>query len=250
MYAFIDDSGDEGTDGSGSRWLVFGCVMLAEHDTASVRATVEEASIICGRGRPRWLHFRDLSHDDKHGALEYFKRSPWQGVIVATDTTQVLPGSRLRDPRSQYNYAARYVIERVSRYAVTLGEQASIYFESRRNFALNEFRMYIQRLINNRVPQIDRSVVSPDRIHEMAKGVDATLCIADGLAHAGYRALEPHRLWKRYERSYLEATVERLWRGPANEPNIHNWGFVLMPTSLWGTRFCVDYPWIRDLPQT
>ena len=69
-----------------------------------------------------------------------FSQSPWHGVVVASDTTKIIPGSGLSTPRVQYNYAARYVIERISARAAQLQEEATIYFEDRRNFNLVEFR--------------------------------------------------------------------------------------------------------------
>ena len=250
MIAYVDDAGDEGTRGSGTRWLVFGCAMVADADVPSARSGAEAAGIVVGRGEPRWLHFRDLQHDDRLGAIDYLCSQPWLGVIVATDTTRVKEGSALWQPSYQYNYAARYVVERISRRAEELGEEAIIYFEHRRNFDLLAFRRYIDLLLARRDPRLNPACISSARIFQMPKGDDSLLCIADGLEHAGFRALEPHRFWRRHERAYLNAFLPRIWRGPVGEENIHVWGFVLMPTKLWGGLFISEYPWIRDLPRT
>ena len=251
MIAYVDDAGDEGTRGSGTRWLVFGCAMVADADVTRVRKTAEVAGILVGRGKPKWLHFRDLRHDDRLGAIGFLCDSqPWQGIIIATDTTQVRAESVLRQPSYQYNYAARYVVERVSRRAEELGEEATIYFEERRNFNLLAFRRYIDLLLARRDSRLNPTCISSARIFQMPKGKDPLLCIADGLEHAGFRALEPHRFWGTHEGAYLNAFLPRIWRGPTGEANIHKWGFVLMPTDLWGGQFIREYPWIRDLPRT
>ena len=109
---------------------------------------------------------------------------------------------------------------------------------------------YVQRIIVRAPTMVDPKVIDPSRIDKIPKGSDEILCIADALAHAGYRALEPHRVWKRLERSYFDAFDHKLWRGPRGKQNIHLWGFVLMPTDRWGTQFVKEYPWILSLRKT
>jgi len=246
MLAFIDESGDEGTGGRGSRWLVFGCAMVSQQEAVPTKNTARTAAALATTGRQRWLHFVDMSHDDKHGAIDVLCLGRWHGVIVATDTSALLPGSRLKDPGSQYRYAARYVIERISAYASELREPATIFFEHRRSFDFGALLRYID-LLRTAGGRIESQWIDPARISQLGKGTDETLCIADALAYAGFRALEPHRLWKRYERSYLDALMPRLWRGPTGRENLHTWGLVLMPTSLWGSKFVREYPWLRAL---
>ncbi len=246
MKAFIDESGDEGTAGKGSRWLVLSCVMVADADVAAVKQQAEAACMMAGRGQRKWLHFKHLNHDDRRGAISMFAGAPWWGTIVASDTTKLTPTTYLRQPRYQFNYAARYVVERVSKMAEALGEPASVYFEARRNFDLVGFRRYIGKLLSNGEPRLNPEWISPQRIYQMAKGIDETLCIADGLANAAYKALEPHRVWGHYETAYLELFKPMLWKGPTGAENIHEWGFILMPTSLWDS-FVKEYPWVLDL---
>jgi hypothetical protein len=103
LFAYIDDSGDEGTQGRGSRWLVFGCAMVSDNELAATRQVAQAACAALGGRRPRWIHFKDMSHDDKHGVIEILKKGAWEGVIVASDTTQAQ--SMLTKSRYQYNYA-------------------------------------------------------------------------------------------------------------------------------------------------
>jgi hypothetical protein len=80
--------------------------------------------------------------------------------------------------------------------ASALQEPATIYFEKRRNFDVDKFRAYIQRLISRGDVRIDPRWISPQRICTMEKGIDECLCIADGLANAGYKALDRRNGWK------------------------------------------------------
>ena len=144
MIAYIDESGDEGTDGKGSRWLILGCAMVSDAALDTARTTVRLACTLAKRSNAKTLHFKDLSHADRRGIISVIASGPWQGVIVASDTTKIQEGSYLHKPTYQFNYAARYVVERISAMASELQEPATIYFEIRRNFNLSSFRSYIQ----------------------------------------------------------------------------------------------------------
>ena len=105
----------------------------------------------------------------------------------------------------------------------------------------------MERVSARPAPSVNPRFVDPANIHQMPKGRDEILCTADALAYAAFRALEPHRVWKRHERSYLLALEQKLWRGPPGKENLHKWGLVLRPTDLWDSIFVRDYPWLLDL---
>ena len=69
MIAYIDESGDERTDGRGSRWLILGCAMVSDSVLVATRDNVRLASTLVRRNNPKNLHFKDLSHDDRRGAI-------------------------------------------------------------------------------------------------------------------------------------------------------------------------------------
>jgi hypothetical protein len=251
VLAYIDESGDPGTRGHGSRWLVLAAAMMADADKLATRAAVEQALKKAHGGRRSILHFTEMSHDDKRGCIELLKRAPWTGTIVAADTTKVHSDSRLVEPQFQYNYVARYIVERISARGTELGEPATIYFECGRHLRLSDFQQYIARLIEQGRPEIDPAVVAPGRIHQLAKKDEPLLSVADALAHAAFRALEPHRTWRHYERAYLDALIPKLWHGPMGaRQSLRRWGLVLMPTALWHSEFVRDYPWLRELLDT
>jgi hypothetical protein len=103
LIAFIDESGDEGTDGKGSRWLILGCAMVSDASLDLVRNSVNVACALVGRRHSKGLHFKDLSHDDRRGIISEIISAPWYGTIVASDTTRVLPDSYLKIPTYQFN---------------------------------------------------------------------------------------------------------------------------------------------------
>ena len=192
------------------------------------------------------IHFKNLTHPAKKGILNLLKQAAWQGLIVASDTTKPYATSRLTIPEYQYNYALRYVVERVTRYAAAIGEPIDeIAIEDRRNFDIDAFRAYLNKLRARSDGHFEWPMLDVARVVVKKKAQEPRLCLADGLAHAAFKALEPDRAWGHYEMSYLELVLDKLWQGPKGR-EVHNNGLVLMPTAQWGS-FVGEYPWLLRL---
>ena len=244
MYAYIDESGDLGTNGKGSRWLVFGCVMAADGNIAEVQSAVQSVRNRANPQSGKYIHFRDLSHDDKVGALNLMADIPWTGVIVASDSTT----TPISDPQLFYDVTSVQVIERVLNYAGELEETANIYFESSQSLHLEVVDSLIsgkytaQWTRTGEQPETNSQNVADYQIREMRKGDAHGLDIADGLAHAAFRALEPNRKWGHFEPTYLNILTPKLWRSPSNA-GLEGWGLTLTPGEL-SAGFRKEYPWL------
>lgn len=247
MEAYIDESGDEGTDGRGTRWLTFGAVCVSDKDVQTLAALVEASCKTLGGGAHRDIHFNRLTHDDRKGVVNLLalEEAPWTGIVVASDTSRIQPGSALRYPRYQYNYALRYAMERISLRAAQLREPATIYIEDRRNFNIDEFRKYLALLRDRETARFDWRYLDPARIHVAHRRQRRGLCVADALAHAAFKALEPDRKWRHYETSYLRGFAPKLWRGPQGT-SLFVHGLLTMPTSAWGI-VIQEYDWMLGL---
>ena len=245
MRAYIDESGDPGTRGSGSRWLALGCAMLADGEAPAVEAAVRRARgrvAEGGRRAERNLHFKKLQHDDKVGALNLIAAEPWTGVVVAFDKSKITPGSRLNVPQTLYNYAARFLIERVAEYAEIIQEPARVHFERSRVFDLDEFTGHIDGLRGQDDTNPNLSFISSEQMQVLRKGAAPELEIADGVAHSAFRALEQHRKWGHLEPRYMRIVMPKLLRGKTHG-RIGGNGLVLMPTENLEA-FRDEYSWL------
>ena len=221
--------------------------MVADADAELVRDSVREFCRRTDRFDATRLHFKNLAHADKRGAISLIASTPWKGMIVAIDTGKIARGSHLAKPKSLFSYTARYLIERVSKFAVVLDEPAGICFENNRDFDAPSFRRYIEHLASDEASGIDPRLILPNHIHAMGKGEDECLCVADGLANAAYKALEPDRRWGFCETSYLDGFKPSLWKGPAGCEDIHRWGFVIAPAPAKWKGLAAEYHWMTDL---
>ena len=244
MRAYIDESGAPGTKRRGSRWLVFGCVMVADGDVQEMQSGVQDVRNRLNPQRASYIHFKNISHDDKVGALNLMATMPWTGIVVASDTTK----TPISDPRLFYDVTAVYVVERALAYARELREDASIYFEDSGNFQVQELESLVQlasrfqTALTRGQPETSSHSTEPYDIRGIVKGDAHGLDIADGLAHASFRALEPNRKWGHFEPAYLNILSPRLWKG-ASETGLEGWGLNLIPTEMAGN-FREEYPWI------
>jgi hypothetical protein len=246
MLAYIDESGDEGTLGRGSRWLTFGCICVRDSRKTELENLVRES--MQSLKTPRFIHFVRLTHADKKGVLSIWRRSRirFRAIIVASDTTKVDANSWLSRTDYQYNYALRYALERVSKLAKEWREPAQVIIEQRRNFNLPEFRKYLRTLRNRRDDHFEWNFLSPNDIRVAKKEVELPLAMADGFAHAAFKALESERGWSHTEPGYLEVCTRKLWRGPVDSEDIQEYGFVLMPTAEQSA-YRLEYPWLLSL---
>ncbi|MEJ5221859.1 MAG: hypothetical protein WHT63_07635, partial [Tepidiforma sp.] len=72
---------------------------------------------------------------------------------------------------------------------------------------------YVRRLERLRVPTIDWTVFGADRLYPVGKGEEAGLFLADAVAHAVFRSLEPDATWDGLtDPSYFELITGRVTR--------------------------------------
>lgn len=247
MKAYVDESGDEGTGGNGSRWLVFACIIdTSPQGDLSTFVDLAASKIQRNQAVKRLPHFQDLQHRDKKGILDLYAQASWDGIAVASDTQQVLPGSGLSKPTVHYNYVLRHVLERASQRARQAGEELTFVLEARRNFDLEAFRRYIALVRAKRQGRhMCWEMVAEERILVALPAQEPNLCVADAVAHAVFKALEPDHEWGDYEMAYAEKVRTHLWRGPGTQPQLLGHGLTFMPISMTAA-FLAQYPWVTD----
>lgn len=244
---FVDASGDSGTRGRGSRWLVIAGVA----DTGLPGALESRLAQIRSRSRypdDKPIHFTGRPHDYKRGVLEVLADEAWVTFVVASDTTAIREDAErgLAVPQTHYNYAMKYVLERASQFARACNEDLTFTIEQSGNFSLDAFVAYVRRLRSSEqaVDWMDWSVVDERRITEAAKSGEHRLSVADGVVHAFYRALTPEREFGHYEDAYARIVSPHLWRHP-NGSALRR-GITFMPTSLQAT-YLDQFPWIEEI---
>lgn len=173
MKAYIDESG-EPKEGKGTRWLVFGCVMVSENEAATARqVAVDVANTVRGPGTN--IHFKEMGHEAKIQALQLFKEASWYGILLARDKTKSRTDTPPRPTRVLYQTMIAYVLERVSGRAGSLGESTMVYIEESNHLArrrVAEFRQFIEGAVQRGRFNIDLPINAnrSDSSHSQTRG--------------------------------------------------------------------------------
>lgn len=232
MHVFVDASGDSGTQGKGERWLVIAGVA----DTGAPGALDARLADVRRRSPypdDRPVHFASRPHMFKRGALEAICQEEWTAFVVASETTEIRANSALglAVPQTHYNYALKYVLERASQLAAIAGEPLEFTIEEYGGFSLDSFLTYLRRAKrSSRIDLMEWSVVDESRINVVAKDEEHRPSVADGVAHAVFRALTPEGPFDVLEDAYLRIIGDHLWRWRGGSALRR--GFTFMPTSL------------------
>ena len=195
---YIDESGDEGLDfGRGaSGWFVLSAIVtraLTDLDTVKLVDRVRE---ILKKPEKKPLHFRDLRHEHRLPFVEQIAQARVQAVSVMIHKPSIVAAETFREPHRLYFYAVRYLLERVSwlcrdaRRPEEGDGSARIFFSNRSGMSYEDLRAYLE-LLKTRETTVEWSVIRCDQIQACSAGKKMGLQIADAVAHAFFRAVEP-----------------------------------------------------------
>ncbi len=244
--AYIDEAGDEGFSrpaeigpGTSSEWLVLvGVLVPGELDLAWSR-TLDELRQLLGKPGPKPLHFRLLrTHERKRAAMTLLASKPFVFSVVALWKPGIF-SSYLQQPPHLYNYAARFLVERMTWYAAERGRKLNLFFENRAATSYAELRQYMDWIQRDPNCQISRDTIADFRpvsaTHKMAQ-------IADFYASATAAAIEPDQNYGLTEEKYLLTVRHQLYRMPGT--SILSFGFKIFPDDgADASRF----PWLAGL---
>jgi hypothetical protein len=154
--AYIDEAGDEGFHklgqrGQGARdasseWLVLAGVLMFEEQDRERTQAVDRLRVLLNKTQTRSpLHRRHLrnDHSKKRRAMNLLAREPLIFSIVALWKPALVDRSEaLKRKGYLYNYAARYLIERLSWFAARGGRRLNLFFESRATTSYADLQSY------------------------------------------------------------------------------------------------------------
>lgn len=246
FHAYIDEAGDEGFKnpgavgrGTSSEWLVLAAVIVAEEDDLALSRVVNRLRILLNKPPPRPLHFRFLrSHAKKRAAMDMLGAEPFVFSAVALWKPDIQSGF-LKTPPHLYNYAARFLTERLSWYADDQGRRLRLFFENRAATSYADLAGYMQWIqYQDPACQIrPNTIVGFQPVSTTVKLAQ----VADFYASATAAALEPDE-YGRPEEDYLLRVTHQLYR--PSGASVFSYGFKVFPNSgLDRTR----YPWLDTL---
>ncbi|HEX6944302.1 MAG TPA: DUF3800 domain-containing protein [Gemmatimonadaceae bacterium] len=194
---YIDESGNTGFGATAGDWFVLSAVVSrASFDLAAMGVVDAALSKLWPAGRnPPHIHTTNLSHDRKVAWMTLIAGCRCRLVSVIMHKRS-LDRSIFGKANLLYSYTTKMLLERVtmlcdSHHDGTGDGTADIYFSQRHNRLLPEIVQYIRRL--RRVSQnIKWSVVREPQIYVRPTPSMKGLQVADAVAHAFYRSVQPN----------------------------------------------------------
>ena len=232
LRGLVDESGDAGVGGKGSRWLVIALVLdLGEPgELADCLAGIREVA----QRQRAVLHFAGMkSAERKLAAYQMLAAAPISTIIVAVDTTVISPDYPSERPGRLYRYGLLLALERASLAAAALGRPLQITIEDSNYLDIGPFRAQLegQRAVPAATPAMRWDMLDPADIAVAGKDGEFLLGAADGAAHAFYRAIEPAFAGDPTAAMFADILFPTLWRGPDDARVFRN-GFAFVPPSM------------------
>ena len=70
MYAYIDESGDDGTGGKGTKWFVITALIASQEEATALGYAYQRIKQRINLGDDKVLHWSELSHPRKKAVVE------------------------------------------------------------------------------------------------------------------------------------------------------------------------------------
>ena len=230
LEAVIDESGDAGTGGKGTRWLVIALV-LDEGEPGELAALLDRIKAEHAKTKQA-LHFTEMRNvRRKLDAYQQLAEAPITSIVVAIDTWSIQPDHLYARPRQLYRYGVLLALERASEIAAASSRKLAVTMENSPLSDERELRSALQdpSLERRRSwPRMKWDAVEAAEIKSATKSEEARIGAADAVAHAYFRALEPEFQDDLTAAMYADLLHPRLWRGPRDDRIGRN-GLVFVP---------------------
>ena len=137
---YIDESGDLGIN-KGTHWFVISAVVVKKEDEKTIRAKMDE---IKTKLNIRLIHFKEIREFMKRAYIvRELNQTDFTYMNVIVDTTK-FDNTKIPSPLIAYNYACKYLLQRVTWFLNELGETADVILSARGTSRDGELITYIK----------------------------------------------------------------------------------------------------------
>lgn len=244
MYAYIDEAGDDGIGGKGTKWFVLTAIIATQKESTALGYTYQQIKQRINLGVDKPLHWSELSHPRKQAVVEELTKSSFSVCSILVDTEHqdiVNTNPKLRGRRLYY-YTFRRLVERVTWYCDDKGYKVRLYPENKAGIKydeLNGYMKYIQRQPDCEIREGCILGVKPK-----AKTQSNLVQLADCVYGATYNALEYQ--YGVIEALYLMMLKDKLYK---RDGKVLGYGIKFMPhkSSSIPQLLAGTYKWLNDI---
>jgi hypothetical protein len=229
LRVYIDETGDRGVKPRSSPYFTMVAVIVRDSNDHLVRDYSDQLKLQISKqpgAKTKWM---DLRHLERVVAARSLAALPIRLVYVCVPKVNIRNGTALQSNSGAfYNYAARFLVERISWFAKRHQARAHMVFERVKGFPPSELTQYLH-LLRGRQTTIDWSHMSPNvRVDSPANY--RALCAADVAAGIFDSATRPDLATGLVEPAYLLDVAPRIWRGPKG--SVDSYGLKVLGSAL------------------
>ena len=242
MYAYIDESGDDGTGGKGTKWFVITALIASQEEASALGYTYHRIKQRINLGADKVLHWYKLSHLRKKAVAEELANNDFSICSVLVDTQhQDIVNTSLKGKRL-YFYTFRRLVERITWYCDDKGYKVRIYAENKGGISYEELNVYLNYIQSQPDCEIRKGCILG--VHPKAKTQSNLLQLTDCVCGAVYNAIEYK--YGVIEDSYLLMLKDKLYK---RSDKVFGYGIKFMPhkSKLIPQILSGEYKWLNNI---
>ena len=244
MYAYIDESGDEGIGGKGTKWFVITALIASQEEATALGYAYHRIKQRINLDANKVLHWSELSHPRKKAVVEELANNDFSICSVLADTQHqgIVNTSPKLKGRRLYFYTFRRLVERITWYCDDKSYKVRLYPENKAGVKCKELNGYLNYIQSQPDCEIRKGCILG--VQPKAKPQSNLLQLADSVCGAVQNAVEYK--YGVIEDSYLLALKDKLYR---RDGKVFGYGIKFMPhkSTLIPQLLSGTYKWLNSI---
>ncbi|MCK4273814.1 MAG: DUF3800 domain-containing protein [Dehalococcoidales bacterium] len=244
MYAYIDEAGDDGIGGKGTKWFVMTAVITNQEEASTLGYVYQRIRQRIDLKENKPLHWSEFSHLRKKAIIEELINSSFSfcSVLVDTQHPDIVNTSPKLGGRRLYFYTFRRLVERLTWYCDDRGYKVRLYPENKAGIKYEELKGYLDYIQRQPDCEIRKGCIL--EVQPKAKTQSNLIQLADCVCGALYNAVE-HK-YGVIEDAYLLMLKEKLYK---HDNKLFGYGLKFMPhkSALIPQILSGTYEWLNKI---
>jgi hypothetical protein len=243
IYAYIDESGDEGIGGRGTKWFVITALIASQEEASALGHTYHRIKQRINLDTDKVLHWSELSHPRKKAIVEELANHDFSICSVLVDTQhQDIVNTSLKLGGRLYFYTFRRLVERITWYCDDKGYKVRLYPENKAGIKYEELNGYLNYIQSQPDCEIRKGCILG--VRPKAKSQSNLVQLADCVCGAVYSAVEYK--YGVIEDSYLLMLKDKLY---SRGGKVFGYGIKFMPhkSKLISQLLAGTYKWLNSI---
>lgn len=244
MSAYIDEAGDEGIDGKGTKWFIISALILSQAEASALGETYQRIRqrIKLVPGKP--LHWVELSHARRKAVMNELSKIEFcfSSIVVNTRHQDIVRAIPKLSGRRLYFHAFGQLVERVTWYCNDRDCKVRIYPENKGGITRAELKGYLDYMQSQPGCEIRKGCILS--VNPKSKTQSNLIQITDSICGALQNAVEAN--YDVIEESHLLAIKDKFYK---HDDKVFGYGIKFIPynNSLLPRLLEGELPWLNRL---